>query len=166
MAEPVHGVIARNVEAIMEARRKHHGARTRTQRVADRITTFIGSVPSLFLHAAGFGGWVVANTAVIPGLEPWDPFPFPLLGTLAAVEAIFLTTFVLISQNRLVAIAEQRADLNLQIDLLTEQEVTRVLHLLDDVAEHLGVPRHAEVESMKQAIEPEAILAHLDDAAE
>ena len=77
------------------------------------------------------------NSGIVPR-HPWDPFPFPILAMLASVEAIFLSTFVLIGQHRMTQIADQRAELDLQINLLAEHEITHVLQLIDAIAKRLG----------------------------
>jgi uncharacterized membrane protein len=85
-----------------------------SERVADAITGFTGSMTFVLLHLVLFGTWIVANLGWIPGVPPWDE-SFVVLAMIASVEAIFLSTFVLISQNRMMAAADQRADLDLQI---------------------------------------------------
>jgi uncharacterized membrane protein len=164
----VNAVVARNIASIVEARRRQHRSRRPAQRFADRITAFTGSIASVVVHLVLFGGWVVLNSGAVPGVTPWDPFPFVMLAMWASVEAIFLTTFVLISQNRMAVLDDQRADLDLQIDLLAEHEVTRLLQLVDDIARHLGVPRPPddEVEELKQVVVPQLVLDELDAAAD
>ncbi len=158
-------VITRNIHAIVEARERATATRPRSQRFADRITAFTGSMGSVVLHGVLFGGWLVLNSGVVPGVTPWDPFPFVMLAMWASVEAIFLTTFVLISQNRMQHLADQRADLNLQIDLLAEHEVTRLLEMVDEVAKRIGVqrPEHRELEMLKEDVAPATVLAQIED---
>ena len=113
----------------------------------------------MYIHAALFGGWIVWNLGWIPGLPLFDP-TFVVLAMVASVEAIFLSTFVLISQNRMQAQAEKRAELDLQISLLAEHEVTQIMTLLDSVARHVGVHQTAspEIEEVKQDVDPRAVL--------
>src|SRR5688500_7412536 len=108
-------VVHRNIKSLLEVRREFSRRRTMQDRIADRITCFSGSMRFVFLHAVIFGGWLVLNSQpvakLIPGLKPWDPFPFVMLAMIASVEAIFLSTFVLISQNRAAALAVKREEL-------------------------------------------------------
>ena len=100
MPHELGGVLARNIEALLEARAAFDRRRGLQQRIADAITGFTGSMPFVYAHALVFGFWLLANLKVVPGVRPWDPFPFVMLAMIASVEAIFLSTFVLISQNR------------------------------------------------------------------
>jgi uncharacterized membrane protein len=161
----VTGVVHRNVAALLEARRRFEREKPRSVRIADAITAFTGSMRSVALHALVFGGWIVLNLGVVPGIEPFDPFPFVMLAMAASVEAIFLTTFVLVSQNRQAELAESRAELDLQISLLAEHEVTRVLSLVDATARHLSVPRDASTENLeelKRDVPPEKVLEEIE----
>ena len=89
---------------------------------------------NVYLHAVWFIVWITINLRWIPGVKPFDPFPFGLLTMIVSLEAIFLSTFVLVSQNRMTVLADKRADLDLQINLLSEYEVTRILTLVDATA--------------------------------
>jgi uncharacterized membrane protein len=114
-------------------------ARSRTERISDWITRTAAGGPVLLIHLLWFGFWLVINTGLMPGIRPFDPFPFVLLTTIVSLEAIFLSLFVLASQSRLAQQADKRAHLDLQIDLLAEREMTVVLTLLQDLTRHLGV---------------------------
>jgi uncharacterized membrane protein len=113
--------------------------RTPAERLSDDITRFAGGGRVLVLHVVWYSVWILVNARVIPGLRPFDPFPFPLLTTAVSLEAIFLSLFVLASQNRLAHQADKRAHLDLQIDLLAEREMTIVLRLLQDIVKHLDI---------------------------
>jgi len=101
----------------------------------------------------------------MPGVAPWDE-SFVVLAMAASVEAIFLSTFVLISQNRMAALAEKRAELDLQISLLSEHEITKVVAMVAAVADHLGINHEAEgeVEELKRNVAPEAVLDAIDSS--
>jgi uncharacterized membrane protein len=163
--EELATVVHRNIGALAEARRQHERRRTLADRAADAITGFAGSMPFVGLHALLFGAWVLVNSVEVAAVPRFDPFPFVMLAMLASVEAIFLSTFVLISQNRATVLAEQRADLDLQISLLAEHEVTRLIHLVDAIADRLGVDagRDASIEELKRDVEPQAVLARIED---
>jgi uncharacterized membrane protein len=132
-------------------------------KIADRITGFTGSMKFVYLHLAVFGSWIVANLGWVAGVAPWDE-SFVVLAMIASVEAIFLSTFVLISQNRMAALAEKRAELDLQISLLSEHEVTKVVQMVAAIADHLGIAHGAEgeVEELKRNVAPEAVLDAID----
>jgi uncharacterized membrane protein len=158
-------VLERNIKSL-ERRRHAEQARSRLEeRIADRITAFTGSMVFVYLHLAAFGFWIVANLGWVPGVRAWDE-SFVVLAMIASVEAIFLSTFVLISQNRMQAAAEKRADLDLQISLLAEHEVTKLVALVAGVARHLGVQTDVdhELDELKQDVAPEAVLDEIESA--
>src|SRR3954469_1566194 len=122
-------VLKRNIQVLQLRRQREEVEATAEERIAEAITRFTGSMLFVYLHLAFFGFWIVANLSWIPGVPSWDP-SFVVLAMMASVEAIFLSTFVLISQNRMSAAADMRADLDLQIGLLAEHEVTRLVTLV------------------------------------
>ena len=165
--EPPHmaDVVQRNIRALVEVRRAADARRTASDRIADAVTAFAGTMWCVYLHALLFGTWAVVNLGWVPGVKRFDP-TFVILATFASVEAIFLSTFILISQNRMQRLADRRADLDLQISLLTEHELTRVAQLLDGVARRLDAPRPPEDElrQIKRDIRPEAVVRELEKA--
>lgn len=132
-------VVAENISAILKMRAEKEREKSLQERAADALTLFSGSMLFVYVHALWFGLWILFNTGVLGGGKPFDPFPFSLLTLIVSLEAIFLSTFVLISQNHAGRIADKRADLDLQINLLSEHEVTRLLTLTDAIADHLGI---------------------------
>jgi uncharacterized membrane protein len=158
------GIVQRNIRALVEARREVDRKRSRQDRVADAITAFTGSMLFVYLHAALFGGWILVNTGVLPLVEPFDPFPFVMLAMAASVEAIFLSTFVLISQNRMARLADERAELDLQVSLLAEHEVTRLLQMLEGVARKVGAAIPEGAEELKRDVQPERVLKAIQEA--
>ena len=156
-------VLERNIHALNQ-RRKHEDARaTAQEKLAEAITRFTGSMLFVYIHVAIFGFWIVANLGWVPGVPKWDE-SFVVLAMWASVEAIFLSTFVLISQNRMQAAADKRADLDLQISLLAEHEVTRLVTLVAAVAERMGVCTEAdhELHEIKRDVAPEAVLDEIE----
>ena len=125
-------VVERNIRTIIQLRLKAARAHSVQDRLADAITFFSGRMFFVYLHIVWFGVWILLNTGRV-GVRPFDPFPYGLLTMVVSLEAIFLSTFVLISQTRLSEEAEHRADLDLHIGLLTEYELTRVLQMLDAI---------------------------------
>jgi uncharacterized membrane protein len=154
-------VLARNIEALVRRRRNEEKSAAWQQRAADAITRFTGSMTFVALHVAGFGSWILANLGVVPGVPVWDP-DFVRLAMVASVEAIFLSTFVLISQNRMAEAADKRADLDLQVSLLAEHEITALIRLLSQIAETVGVRRSDELEDVQRDISPERVLDELE----
>ena len=128
-----------NVREIKRWERAILLARSKAEQVSDWIANRAGSGPVVVLHVVWFAGWALVNAGLIPWIQPFDPFPFPLLTTTVSLEAIFLALFVLASQSRLTRQADKRSHLDLQIDLLAEREMTAVLQLLQDIARHLKV---------------------------
>jgi len=159
-------IIERNIVKLTNLRRKADKQRGLPGKVADFITDFSGSLPFVYLHVGWFGFWILANTGKL-GIEPFDRFPYGLLTMIVSLEAIFLSAFVLISQNRLSDEADQRANLDLQIGLLTEHEMTRVLRMLDEVREKLGIEsQDRELQQLKKEVRPEDVLAEIERAQE
>jgi uncharacterized membrane protein len=131
-------ILERNIETMAEVRTAEREGATLQDRLAEGLTRFSGNMWFVYLHVAWFGWWIAVNEGWIGRLR-FDPFPFGLLTLIVSLEAIFLSTFVLISQNRASEVADMRADLDLQIDLLAEYEVTQVLRLVRAVGEKLSV---------------------------
>src|SRR5687768_2333916 len=134
--------------------------------LADWITHWSGSMLFVYFHVAWFGAWILANVGIL-GIEPFDPFPFGLLTTIVSLEAIFLSTFVLVSQNRQAELADLRSDLDLQINLLAEYEMTRVLTLVNAIAKHLDIAEsdRDELKELMKDVQPDEILQELEDRA-
>jgi uncharacterized membrane protein len=163
---PPHGlspVLERNIRALQLRRQREEKEATAEARLADAITRFTGSMRFVYLHLAFFGFWIVANLGWIPGVPAWDP-SFVVLAMVASVEAIFLSTFVLISPNRMAAAADKRADLDLQVSLLAEHEVTRLVTLVSGIADRMGIKIEAdgELEEITQDVAPEAVLDEIE----
>lgn len=157
-SESMAGVVERNIRALLERRQAEERDRTRQQRIADAITRFTGSMTFVYIHLALFGAWIVCNVPGVP-LPKFDP-SFVVLAMFASVEAIFLSTFVLISQNRMAARADQRADLDLQVSLLAEHEVTRLITLVKSIATHHGIDaaNEGELPELERDVAPEKVL--------
>jgi uncharacterized membrane protein len=156
-------VVERNIRTIIQLRLQAARARSVQDRIADAITAFSGRMAFVYMHIAWFAVWILLNTGRI-GVRPFDPFPYGLLTMVVSLEAIFLATFVLISQNRLSAEAEHRADLALHIGLLTEHELTRVLQMLDAIQDKMAIENHAnsELADLEMETKPEDVLAEIE----
>ena len=155
-------VIERNIRTIIHLRTKAAHQRGLQDRIADVITSFSGRMIFAYVHIVWFGIWILLNTGRF-GVRVFDPFPYGLLTMIVSLEAIFLSTFVLISQNRLGEETERRADLDLHIGLLTEHELTRVLQMLDIIQDKLGIVDHAnsDLADLEMETKPEDVLAEI-----
>ncbi|HVM38419.1 MAG TPA: DUF1003 domain-containing protein [Sphingomicrobium sp.] len=156
--DSLNSSLRRNIAALGERRVREEASASLEERLASRITRFTGSMRFVALHAAFFGLWLTANLGWL-GVRPWDP-TFVVLAMIASVEAIFLSTFILISQNRMAAAADRRAELDLQVSLLAEHEITKIVQLVSEIAERLDVApdTRREVEELKRTVAPEAVL--------
>jgi len=144
--------VEENVEAIKSWDRALLLKRSKIERLSDNITLAAAAGPSIVLHAIWFAAWIAINTGFVPAIKPFDPFPCPLLTMMVSLEAIFLALFVLASQNRLAKQSDLRANLDLQIDLLVEREMTAVLQLLNDIAKHLDVDTDVTTDKISDLI--------------
>jgi len=126
----------RNIEVVRKLEEAANEQRTTSDHIARIIARFCGSMKFVWVHVIGFGGWITIN--LVPGVQHIDPFPFTFLTFLVSLEAIFLSTFILISQNQDTRISERRNHLDLQINLLSEQENTKMLMMLQAIAEKVG----------------------------
>jgi uncharacterized membrane protein len=159
-------VLERNIHALRRRRRQEEAEAGFEQRIADAITRFTGSMPFVYLHLVLFGLWIAINLGAIRAIPTFDP-SFVILAMVASVEAIFLSTFVLISQNRMAAEAEKRAELDLQISLLGEHEVTKLITLVSAVAERMGIEtgKDPELPELAQNVAPENVLDEIEERA-
>jgi len=155
-------VIERNIRTIIRLRMEADRKRGFQERTADAITSVSGRMIFVYVHIVWFGAWILLNTGRF-GVPPFDPFPYGLLTMIVSLEAIFLSTFVLISQNRLSREAEYRADLDMHIGLLTEHELTRVLQMLDVIQDKLGIEsdKDSELADLEMETKPEDVLAEI-----
>lgn len=155
-------VVKRNVRTLLEVRRQMEKNKSMQDRFADSITAFAGSMVFVYIHVGWFLGWILWNLGFL-GLPTFDPYPFGLLTMVVSLEAIFLATFVLISQNRMAVVADQRADLDLHVNLLAEYEVTKLLKIIDAIAAHQHIPvRDPEVKELEISVRPEDLLQEME----
>jgi uncharacterized membrane protein len=157
-ADSMNAVMQRNIRAVLEKRRTESEKKPLELRVADKITRFTGSMMFVYIHLVLFVGWVIWNLPGVP--VPKFDRSYVVLAMFASVEAIFLSTFVLISQNRMAEQADRRADLDLQVSLLAEHEVTRLITMVKHIAERLDleVARHPDLHELEQDVAPEKVL--------
>lgn len=153
-----------NVESMRRVEAQAMDKRSRADRIAAFVATFCGSMPFVWLHVLIFCGWLAWNSW--PGLRHFDPYPYTFLTLVVSLEAIFLSAFILISQNYELRISDRRNQLDLQINLLTEQENTKMLQLLEQIAAKVGVDvsADAELRFLKQITHPEKLIAQIEQA--
>lgn len=158
-------VMERNIRTLVERKKVEEERKPRQLRIADKVTHFTGSMRFVYIHLVLFGAWIISNLPGVP-LPKFDP-TFVVLAMFASVEAIFLSTFVLISQNRMAEQADKRADLDLQVSLLAEHEVTRLITLVKAIAEKLDIDesRNPELHELQQDVAPERVLDALEEGA-
>ena len=159
-------VVERNVNALLNRKKEETRKRNLKEKIVDSITAFAGSMFSVYLHFILFGGWIIWNLGWL-SLKPFDP-NFINLATFAAMEAIFLTTFVLIGQKRMNIQTEKWAELDLHVSLLTEHEVTRMMHLVKAIAKKMEIAGadDSEIEELSKDIHPDNVLDVMEKAAE
>ena len=158
----VEELTERNVDTILELEEAEKEKLTTSDRVVDAITGFCGTLTFAWVHLAWFGIWILAN--LLPGLPHFDEPPFFLLTTIVCLEAIMLSTFILITQNRQAKLSERRNHLDLQINLLAEQESTKMLALLKRIADKVGVEYDddPDVEILQESTRPEQLVEQID----
>ena len=156
-------VVERNIRTIMRLRAQSARNRSFQERLSDAITEFSGRLSFLYVYALWFGAWIVINTGWLR-IPVFDPFPYGLLTMIVSLEAIFLATFVLISQNRLSEEADRRSDLDLHIGLLSEVELTTVLKMLHVIQIKLGIESEnpTELRDLELRTNAEDVLAEMD----
>ena len=153
----------KNIAKVLEIEDSQKLARSVTDRIADAIANFFGSIVFVWVHILWFGGWILVNS--LPSVA-FDPFPYTFLTLVVSLEAIFLSTFILISQNHETRITERRNHLDLQINLLTEQENTTMLKLLADIANKVGVSVEDQkaVKMLTEDVDPKTMIEQINDA--
>ena len=157
------GPAAKNIAAIIAIEHDALKARTLGERLGDAVAGAAGRLWFILLHAAVIGFWMAANSGGILGLGVFDPFPYPVLALVLSIEATFLSLFILMSQNRAGRQAESRAHLDLQINLLAEQEATKMLQMLQALCRKHGLPEalDAEANELARPTEPQDLLEEL-----
>jgi len=139
--------LARGLKAEFDSRR------TFLERVADYLTGVFGSMPFLLVNAIWFGVWIIINVGLIPGIQPFDPFPFGFLTMVVSLEAIVLAIVVLISQNRAGKIDDLRQEVMMQLNILTEEELTKMMGMLSILLQKQGIDVASDVE-LQSMLEP------------
>ncbi len=150
-----------NVDKVSQLEESAKQNRTSTDRIAEAIANFCGSMTFVWVHVIWFGGWILLN--LIPGLPHFDQFPFTFLTLVVSLEAIFLSTFILISQNLETRISERRSHLDLQLNILSEQENTKMITILLAIAEKVGADLTPDphLEALREETMPERLIEQI-----
>ncbi len=161
-------LMARNVETISKLEVATQNQRTASDSFADSVARFCGTMTFVYLHVALFGFWLFWNSPwLTPKSAHFDPPPFQILSTVVSLEAIFLSTFILISQNQQQKLADRRNHLDLQINMLAEQENSQMLTMLQQLMAAHGLGTHStEVQILQQATDPEALFEQIEQVIE
>jgi uncharacterized membrane protein len=155
-----------NIDAIAKLELDALNRRTPTERVSDVITKVVGNVGFLLAELVLISGWSLVNLHIIPGFKAFDPFPFGVLALVVSSESVFLTIFVLISQSRMARQSQRRSHLDLQVGMLSEQELTTILQMLQKLCQHMGVnvdSSKQEVQSFSKTTDVDKLASELED---
>lgn len=157
-------MVERNIKTLLERRQREEAALGWQDKLASVISHFAGSMTFLLVHVVIIGLWVIVNCRWIPGVRPFDPTLVRLAVTVS-VEEVFLATFILMTQRRMMTQGDRRADLNLQISLLAEFEVTRLIAMTREIAKAMNIKEmnEAELEELAKDIAPERVLERIDE---
>ncbi len=166
---PLSSTAKRNIEAIAQVEQALHGRRSRVEKIGDWIARFFGSIWFITAHVVFLAVWIVLNIQVLHNLPAFDPYPFPFLGLVVGIEFIFLTTFVLMNQNLQSRRQEHWGHLTLQICLLSEQEITRNMQMLQKICTSMGLQKSSgdpELRDMSQTTQVTALVEEIERARE
>ena len=139
LEESLPSFISENIDAIIDSEQTANRRRTRSEVISDFVGSAIGTLSFVAVQLTGTILWVMINTGLMVHVRPFDPFPFPILNQVIALEAVLMTAFVLMKQNRMSKLADRRAHLSLQINLLTERETTKIIGMLLQIGERFGI---------------------------
>lgn len=160
-----HHVLNSNILRAVEIEEEQKAKQTPAERISNAIAAFAGSMIFVYIHVIWFGGWILANTILLR--KPFDPFPFTFLTLIVSLEAIFLSAFILISQNHETRLTERRNQLDLQINLLAERESTKTLELLREIAHKVGIDhKDAEFDELTDQVDPRDLIKEIQSASE
>jgi uncharacterized membrane protein len=155
-----------HIDSIVRQEEEALERRSSSERLADAVGGFTGSLPFVVFHLVLMVAWLLINSGKIPSLPPFDPYPFSLLGVIVAVEAVILSSFILMRQNRMMRRGERRDHLNLQVDLLAEKEITKLLQMVRALCGHMGLQNimaDKEIRDLSQNTSIESLSQTLED---
>ena len=152
----------KQIAKVKSLRAKANFRRTMTSKIADGLVSAFGSFSSIVLHTIAFGGWILWNEGWL-GLPVIDPFPYTFLTSVVSLEAIFLSLFVLMSQDRQTQVADLREEVNLQMIVLAEAEITKLLSMVDEIRQKIGIRgEDKELRRMERRTNTDKIVRELE----
>jgi uncharacterized membrane protein len=154
-----------HIDSIVRQEEEALERRSSSERLADAVGGFAGSLLFIVLHLVLLVAWLLINSGKIPSARPFDPYPFSLLGVIVAVEAVILSSFILMRQNRMMR-RGRRDHLNLQVDLLAEKEITKLLQMVRALCGHMGLQNimaDKEIRDLSQNTSIESLSQTLED---
>ena len=154
--------IRQNIKAIGQLEKAAVSSCSTAERLSNSVTRFAGTLGFLIFQVIIIGIWIMINLGWL-AIVPFDPVPFHILSLFVGVEALALAIFVLMNQRRMTHIADQRAHLDLQVNLLTEQEMTYALHMLKGIAKRLGVDMQQDTEEIDRLTEKTDVKQLVDE---
>lgn len=156
-------ITRRNVRTVRELEELAVSDPSFADRAASFVARFCGSIHFVWVHAVFIAAWITLNS--VPGLLQFDPYPFTLLTMWGSLESIFLASFILIAQNYAMRLSERRAQLDLQVNLLAEQETTKTLQMLESIARAVGAQcgQDPEVAALAEATRLESLARQIDE---
>jgi uncharacterized membrane protein len=156
-------VLDRNVRTLIEHAAEEERDKPTADRIATAIWRFAGTMKFVYFHIIVFGFWAALDLGWLPGIRNFDP-EFTILGTAAAVEAIFLATFVLMAQLRMAHNADIRNQLDVQVSLIAEQEITHILRLVAAMSERMGIDeaKDPEIQELLRELKPRDVLDRIE----
>ena len=155
--------VQKNIDTIILLEKEAIKNLSPVDHLAEKITKIAGSSPFILLHIFLFATWILINCSMVPGIKPFDPFPFSFLTLVVSLEAIVLTLLVLMSQNRMTKEADKRAQLDLQINMLDEQETTMILRMVQKIANHLGLEKISEIPDLCEETDVKVVAKIIEE---
>ena len=156
-------ITRRNVHTVRELEELAVAEPSLSDRIASFVARFAGSIYFVLVHIVLVVAWIVLNT--VPGVPHWDPYPYTLLTMWASLEGVLIASFILIAQNYAMRLSERRAQLDLQVNLLAEQETSKSLKLLEAIAQKVGAQcgHDPEVAALAEATRLETLAQQIDE---
>ena len=156
--------VMQNIDEIVRMEERASTERSRSERVSDSIAAFAGTWKFIGSHLAVIAAWIAWNSHIVAVLPEVDPYPYSMLNGVVSLEGVLLATFVLIKQNRMSARADERSHLSLQVSMLAEQEITKVIQMLDRMSQRMEINEHVtdtETEELGRNTAVGALVDHL-----
>jgi len=148
--DSIPSFISENIDAVIGAEQAVNRRRSRSEAVYEFVGGLIGTLTFVVFQLIGIVLWVMINAGLMPLIRPFDPFPFPILNQIIASEAVLMTAFVLMKQNRMSKLADRRAHLDLQINLMTERETTKIIGMLLEIGKRFDIQHKVLDEESRQ----------------